>query len=233
MDHGRLRPARMDEAAALEDLMREASLIWDDHREDLLAHPDAIEVPPADLREGRVRVHEVDGVLTGFATVLPLPDGSAELDALFVRPAHMRHGIGARLVEDAARRARDGGALLLVVTANPRAEAFYARCGFRTVGEAPTRFGPAIRMYRDLAPPVMARALQALRPRWRWEPGRPLRRGPRARHGYRRAPRWGALTDEAGGGDTRAPSPPSGPKAATAMWRRPSTAASFVQGARR
>ena len=153
MDHGRLRPARMDEAAALEDLMREASMIWDDHREDLLAHPDAIEVPRADLREGRVRGHEVDGTVTGFATVLPLPDGSAELDALFVRPALMRHGIGARLVEDAARGAREAGAPLLVVTANPRAEAFYARCGFRTVGEAPTRFGPAIRMYRDLAPP--------------------------------------------------------------------------------
>ena len=78
---------------------------------------------------------------------------TAELDALFVRPALMRHGIGARLVEDAARGAREAGAPLLVVTANPRAEAFYARCGFRTVGEAPTRFGPAIRMYRDLAPP--------------------------------------------------------------------------------
>ena len=104
MDHGRLRPARLDEAAALEDLMREASMIWDDHREDLLAHPDAIEVPRADLRAGRVRVHEVDGTVTGFATVLPLPDGTAELDALFVRPALMRHGIGARLVEDAARR---------------------------------------------------------------------------------------------------------------------------------
>ena len=63
----------------------------------------------------------------------------------------MRGGIGARLVGDAARRARDGGAALLVVTANPRAEAFYARCGFRTVGEAPTRFGPALRMHLDFA----------------------------------------------------------------------------------
>ena len=152
MDHGRLRPARMDEAAALEDLMREASMIWDDHREDLLAHPDAIEVPRADLRAGRVRVHEVDGTVTGFATVLPLPDGTAELDALFVRPALMRHGIGGRLVEDAVRAAREAGVPLLVVTANPRAEAFYSRCGFRTVGEAPTRFGPAIRMHLDLAP---------------------------------------------------------------------------------
>ncbi|GAA4763998.1 GNAT family N-acetyltransferase [Actinomycetospora chibensis] len=152
MDHGRLRPARVDEATALEDLMREASMIWNDHREDLLAHPDAIEVPRADLRAGRVRVHEVDGAVTGFATVLPLPDGTAELDALFVRPALMRHGIGARLVEDAVRGAREAGVPLLVVTANPRAEAFYVRCGFRTVGEAPTRFGPAIRMYRDMAP---------------------------------------------------------------------------------
>jgi hypothetical protein len=57
----------------------------------------------------------------------------------------------ARDLEDAVRRARDGGAGLLVVTAAPAAEAFYARCGFRTVGEAPTRFGPAIRMHRDLA----------------------------------------------------------------------------------
>jgi GNAT superfamily N-acetyltransferase len=146
---GLLRWAREDEVAVLEDLQREASLTGE-HRADLLAHPDAVEVPLADLREHRVRVHETDGVVDGYATVLPLPDGDAELDALFVRPARMRRGIGARLVEDAVRRARDGGAGLLVVTAAPAAEAFYARCGFRTVGEAPTRFGPAIRMHRHL-----------------------------------------------------------------------------------
>ena len=150
-DDGRIRTAREDEATALEDLMREASMIWDDHRADLLAHPEAIEVPRGDLRAGWVRVHELEGTVTGFATVRPLPDGSAELDALFVRPALMRGGIGARLVGDAARRSRDAGAALLVVTANPRAGAFYARCGFRTVGEAPTRFGPALRMHLDLA----------------------------------------------------------------------------------
>lgn len=151
---GRLRWAREDEVRTLEDLQREASLTGD-HRADLLAHPDAIEVPLADLRDHRVRVYEsagAVGAVGGYATVLPLPDGDAELDALFVRPALMRRGIGARLVEDAVRRARDGGAGLLVVTAAPAAEAFYVRCGFRTVGEAPTRFGPAIRMHRDLAP---------------------------------------------------------------------------------
>ena len=138
---------------ALEDLLREASSIWEEHRADLLAHPDAVEVPPAVVRGHRVVVHEADGVVTGFATVLPVRDGDAELDALFVRPALMRRGVGARLVEDAARRARAEGAVRLVVTTGPRTEAFYARCGFRTVGEEPTRTGPALRMHRDLAHP--------------------------------------------------------------------------------
>jgi GNAT superfamily N-acetyltransferase len=149
----RIRWAREDEVGLLEDVQREASLIWDEYRADLLAHPEAIEVPRAQVRSPGIRVHELDGAVTGFAAVLPLPDGDAELDGLFVRPAAMRRGIGARLVDDVAGRAHDGGAARLVVTANPRAEAFYVRCGFRTVGEAPTRFGPAIRMQRDLSPP--------------------------------------------------------------------------------
>jgi N-acetylglutamate synthase-like GNAT family acetyltransferase len=146
MGTGRYRWAREDEVALLEDVQREASLIWDAYRADLLAHPEAIEVPPAQVRAHRVRVHEQDGEVTGFAAVLPLPDGDVELDGLFVRPAHMRHGIGGELVADGARRARDGGARRFVVTANPSVEAFYERCGFRTIGEVPTRFGPAIRM---------------------------------------------------------------------------------------
>ncbi|GAA4802098.1 hypothetical protein GCM10023200_44020 [Actinomycetospora chlora] len=140
------RWAREDEVALLEDVQREASLIWDEYRADLLAHPEAIEVPVAQVRALRVRVDEQGGEVTGFAAVLPLPDGDVELDGLFVRPAHMRRGIGARLVADAAGRARAAGAARMVVTANPRAEGFYVRAGFRTVGSAPTRFGPAIRM---------------------------------------------------------------------------------------
>jgi GNAT superfamily N-acetyltransferase len=150
MSPGEIRWAREEEVALLEEVQREASLIWDEYRADLLAHPEAIEVPRAQVRSPGIRVHELDGAVTGFAAVLPLPDGDTELDGLFVRPAAMRRGIGARLVDDAADRARDGGAARLVVTANPRAEAFYVRCGFRTVGGAPTRFGHAIRMHRDL-----------------------------------------------------------------------------------
>jgi GNAT superfamily N-acetyltransferase len=58
----------------------------------------------------------------------------------------MRTGVGRRLIEDAARIARDGGATSIDVIANPQALRFYERVGFVSVGEATTRFGPAPRM---------------------------------------------------------------------------------------
>ena len=55
-------------------------------------------------------------------------------------------GVGRRLVEDAKRIARERGATRIDVVANPQAVAFYEAVGFKPVGEAQTRFGPAPRM---------------------------------------------------------------------------------------
>ena len=143
----RIRDARPDELAALEALQRAASLIWESDREFLLANPDAIAVPPAAIREGRVRVAvDRDGNLLGFTVVLAPRDGAVELDGLFVDPAAMRRGVGAALVRDACARARAAGAERVDVIANDNALGFYERMGFRSRGWAQTRFRPAPRM---------------------------------------------------------------------------------------
>jgi ribosomal protein S18 acetylase RimI-like enzyme len=61
----------------------------------------------------------------------------------------MNHGVGRALVEDAAARAARAGADCLDVTAGP-AQGFYEKVGFQLVGAAATRFGPAVRMRREL-----------------------------------------------------------------------------------
>ena len=61
----------------------------------------------------------------------------------------MYRGVGRALVEDAAARATDEAADCLEVTAGP-ARGFYEKLGFAMVAEAQTRFGPAVRMRRDL-----------------------------------------------------------------------------------
>lgn len=148
----RLRPARPDERAALEDLQRRASLVWDDYREALSAHPEAIELPAEQIAAGQVIVAERDGVTLGFTVVLPRADDGAELDGLFVEPDHWRSGVGRRLVDAAVAAAREGGAATLHVIANPRALSFYEAVGFERLGETPTRFGPAIAMRKALRP---------------------------------------------------------------------------------
>jgi GNAT superfamily N-acetyltransferase len=145
-----IRAAAPHEREALEALQRRASLVWEDYREQLLANPDAIELPAEQIAEGRVFVAETDGQLAGFGVVLPREDGEAELDGLFVEPDGWGKGVGRRLIEEAARRAAALGARWLCVTANPRAEGFYLACGFELSGQAETQFGPARTMRKSV-----------------------------------------------------------------------------------
>src|SRR5439155_21865934 len=94
-----IRRAVISEQKELEDLQRRASLTNVGDRDALLAHPDAIELPPEQIAAGAVFVWEQNGAIAGFAALLPRADGGAELDALFVDPAMRCRGIGRSLVE--------------------------------------------------------------------------------------------------------------------------------------
>ena len=135
-----LRLARPQELEALEELQRRASLELSEYREQLLANPDAIHLPPAQIANGQVIVAEFDGELAGFAAVV-----GAELDGLFVEPDLWGLGIGKALVDAATLEARDRGRALTVI-ASPTARKFYESCGFSVESEEQTRFGPALKM---------------------------------------------------------------------------------------
>ena len=137
-----MRLAEPEEQEALEELQRRASLELPEYRDQLLANPDAVHLPPAQIANGQVIVAELGGEVAGFAAVV-----GGELDGLFVEPDLWGGGIGRILVEAAVHEARNRG-LSLTVTANPRARGFYESRGFSLEGEAQTRFGPALRMSR-------------------------------------------------------------------------------------
>jgi GNAT superfamily N-acetyltransferase len=146
------RPALASERQVLEDLQRRASLANPGDREAILAHPDAIELPLAQILAGHVFVAERNGLIVGFAAVVPRDDGDGELDALFVEPALWQQGLGRLLVEHCATVATARGAVALHVIGNPHAEAFYRACGFEQIGTLETRFGPGLRLRRPLEP---------------------------------------------------------------------------------
>jgi len=147
-----IRPAVAAEQALLESLQTRASLGNPGDHAALLRHPDAIDVPIEQIEAGQVFVAENDGVIVGFASVVPRPDGIAELDALFVEPDRWRRGIGRQLIEHALERARASAAEALHVIGNPHAESFYRASGFETTGTCKTRFGAGLLMRRLLPP---------------------------------------------------------------------------------
>jgi GNAT superfamily N-acetyltransferase len=145
-----IRDAAAAEAQMLEALQRRSSHVWEAYREQLAANPDAIELPQSFIDSGWVRVAvDHSGAPIGFSVTIPGNGRAHELDGLFVEPAHMLRGVGRALVEDAAARASGQGAECLEVTAGP-ARGFYERVGFYRVDAAQTRFGPAVRMRREL-----------------------------------------------------------------------------------
>ena len=137
-----LRLAEAEEHRELEALQRRASLELSEYREQLVANPDAIHLPPAQIANGQVIVAEIDRQVVGFAAVV-----GGELDGLFVEPDLWGRGIGKALIDAAAHQARRRGLALRVIAA-PGARRFYESCGFSVEGDAQTRFGPAFRMSR-------------------------------------------------------------------------------------
>jgi GNAT superfamily N-acetyltransferase len=135
----------------LEHLQWRASLVWEEYREALLAHPDAIDLPLEHLDAGHTYVAERSGQILGFSVVLPRPDGDADLDGLFVEPTICKHGAGRRLVQQAERLAASRRSEWLNVIANPRARGFYQACGFAQLGEEQTRFGWALTMRKRVS----------------------------------------------------------------------------------
>jgi GNAT superfamily N-acetyltransferase len=145
-----IRPAIPAERRTLEALQWRASLGNEGDRDALLRHPDAIDLPLEQIAAGGVFVLEQDGAIVGFAAILPRDDGDIDLDALFVEPSMQRRGIGRKLIDHCAERARSMGSRALHVVGNIHAKEFYLTCGFTLVGSFETRFGPGLLMRKAL-----------------------------------------------------------------------------------
>lgn len=149
-----IRCAVISEQKELEALQLRASLTNVGDRDALLAHPDAIELPIDQIAAGAVFVSERNGVIVGFAALLPRPDGEVELDALFVDPDVRRRGVGRSLVDHCVQIVRTQGSAALCVIGNPHAYDFYSACGFDVIGTMETRFGSGLLMRKMVCPSV-------------------------------------------------------------------------------
>ena len=141
-----IRPAAEDDVGFLTDVVIEATLdqgrLPEDFDEgDFRAGFGAwtAEQVSGDGMGSSISVVQVDGRDAGRLRVVRR-DGLVEIAGLQLMPEHQSHGVGRRVVDLVVAQARaDGLPLELGVEKdNPRARAFWERCGFAYVGEDET-----------------------------------------------------------------------------------------------
>lgn len=134
-----IRPARPEDAAALSDLAVRSKGHWGYDAEFLeRARPElAVSADELERMLAGVAV-DGEGAPLGFYAVDLGPE-PPELLALFVDPAAIGTGLGARLFAAAAQAAREAGLATLVIESDPNAEGFYRSRGARRLGERVSR----------------------------------------------------------------------------------------------
>ena len=101
------------------------------------------------LPDFHVYILEAQGEPLGYFSLISVECNTVELHDLFIEPRYIGKGYGKELWDYAVNLARRLGFSRLVLTADPNAEAFYARQGAVRIGEKASLVGS------DRALPVM------------------------------------------------------------------------------
>ena len=132
-----VRPARVEEAAALTELAMRAKASWGYDADFMAACRAELTFTPQMMTDRTVWLAEADGRLAGVIA-LRLEGRAAELEGFFVEPDCQGQGVGAALMAVFLEACRAAGVERIGVDADPNAEAIYARFGFVTVGRSPS-----------------------------------------------------------------------------------------------
>jgi len=145
-----LRTPRYDEAALLTELCLRSKAVWGYAPEFMQACRDELTLTPELMRSSHLQIAELDGRLVGVAQVT-VKGSVADLDKLFIEPTQLRSGAGRTLFDWAKNTAREAGAGMMVIEADPDAVGFYRRMdavddGVAPSGSIPGRFIPRLKL---------------------------------------------------------------------------------------
>ncbi|HSS18627.1 MAG TPA: GNAT family N-acetyltransferase [Pyrinomonadaceae bacterium] len=130
-----IRKAATEEAAALTAIAHDAKRHWG-YPEHWIKHwQEDLTISPEYISTNQVYVAEHEDGLVGFYA-LTLREQKAELDHMWVAPAHLGTGVGKELFLHAMQRAASENVSEVEILADPNAEGFYRKMGAHRVGES-------------------------------------------------------------------------------------------------
>lgn len=131
-----IREALPTEASLLSDLAFRSKSHWGYSVEFMESCRAELTIDPAEFSDVGFLcfVATSEDSILGFYSLRSISEQAFELDALFVEPEHIGHGVGRSLVQHAVRLLSQRGAACLVIQGDPNATEFYHAAGARQVG---------------------------------------------------------------------------------------------------
>lgn len=131
------RRALASQAGELRDLIVRSMGHWDHPPGYLVEAGQLMSLSAEDLRRDEAWVTLVDGAVAGFYR-LSRADDRCEIEEFHLEPPMIGRGIGRRMFQHAAERARATGARWLVWSTDGNALGFYLRMGGEVTGTEPS-----------------------------------------------------------------------------------------------
>jgi N-acetylglutamate synthase-like GNAT family acetyltransferase len=133
----RIRRAAAEDAGSLTTIAHDAKRHWG-YPEHWIKHwQDDLTISPEYVATNQVYVAESEDNLVGFYALI-IRDDKAELDHMWVAPAHIGKGVGKELFIHAMQNAARQDIYEVEILSDPNAEGFYRKIGAHRSGETVT-----------------------------------------------------------------------------------------------
>ena len=150
-----IRRAQPDEAPTLTEIAHAAKRHWGYPENWIEQWQDDLTITPDFITTNEMYVAVNSEEIAGCCALV-MRDSLAELEHMWIRPAHMGNGVGRALFNKIVARATTLDAKVMELSADPNAEGFYQRMGATRIGE--------VRSEIDGQPRVLPRMSFALSP---------------------------------------------------------------------
>ena len=149
----KIEKALKKDAQDLTELTIRSKSYWNYDQKQIETWRDELSVSEAYIIENHVYKLTENNTIMGYYSYYEINKSEVMLENLFVEPEYIGQGIGKRLMSDFLNRVINSGYQKVRLDADPNAENFYAKLGFKVIGKRETsiknRFMPIMEKQID------------------------------------------------------------------------------------
>ncbi|WGH74078.1 GNAT family N-acetyltransferase [Tenacibaculum tangerinum] len=143
--------AQLQDAEKLTEIALKAKAYWGYTKEQMEVWRDDLTVTTKMFDECNIYKFQIQNTIVGFYVLYRANIRTSFLDFLFVSPDFIKQGIGSKLLNHAKDYCLSGSCAVLNVLADPNAESFYLKHGFKVIAKRKSgiegRFLPEMELY--------------------------------------------------------------------------------------